>query len=180
MTSDWAWQFARGPRELDCHAARGKYFERLQVRPGKNAGELVVLATPPKGARRWISSAMEGSTHGREQFRPEKTPARLTIRLVAGGDRMLVLVEKRLERQTPSGGSAEIGSTRKGSSFAKNAASGPECVVTGGLGTIAVEHEGKSVLRLLRRLPRSVQQRPGRRTGRLPRSGRKRNGPSKK
>ena len=39
---------------------------------------------------------------------------------------------------------AEVGSTRKGSSFAKNAASGPECVVTGGLGTIAVEHDGKT------------------------------------
>jgi hypothetical protein len=38
---------------------------------------------------------------------------------------------------------AEIGSTRQGSSFAKNAVSGPECIVTGGMGTIAVEHNGK-------------------------------------
>jgi hypothetical protein len=39
---------------------------------------------------------------------------------------------------------AEVGSTRKGRSFAKAVASGPECVVTGGLGTIAVEYLGRT------------------------------------
>jgi hypothetical protein len=56
---------------------------------------------------------------------------------------MLILYEK----QTGQGAYsrlAEIGSTRKGSSFARNAAGGRECLVTGGLGTIAVTHEGKT------------------------------------
>ncbi len=69
-------------------------------------------------------------------------PARMTVRLVAGGDRMLVLYEKRVGDGLYAR-LAEVGSTRKGSSFAKAATSGPECVVTGGLGTIAVEYEGQ-------------------------------------
>ena len=70
-------------------------------------------------------------------------PARISLRLVAGGDRLLVLYEKRVGEGAYAR-LAEVGSTRKGSSFAKNAASGPECVVTGGLGTIALVHKGKT------------------------------------
>jgi hypothetical protein len=145
VTSDWAWRFAEGRAELVATLTRDKYFERLQVRPGKNAGELVVLATPPQGAPPVeFSGAMQDGTLTATTTAPAgEGPARLTIRLVAGGDRMLVLVEKRLSDDAFRR-LAEIGSTRKGSSFAKNAASGPECVVTGGLGTIAVEHEGKT------------------------------------
>jgi hypothetical protein len=73
---------------------------------------------------------------------PADRPARISLRLVADGDRMLILYERKLGADSYAR-LAEIGSTRKGSSFAKNAASGPECVVTGGLGTIAVEHQGK-------------------------------------
>jgi hypothetical protein len=145
VTSDWAWHFAAGRAELIATLARDKYFERLQVRPGKNAGELIVLATPTKGAPpvEFLGEMEGGVLTATTATAAGEEPARITIRLVAGGDRMLVLVEKRLSADT-FGRLAEIGSTRKGSSFAKNAASGPECVVTGGLGTIAVEHEGKT------------------------------------
>ena len=39
---------------------------------------------------------------------------------------------------------AEIGYTRKGKSLASNGPSGPECVVTGGAGTIRVSYKGKT------------------------------------
>jgi hypothetical protein len=38
---------------------------------------------------------------------------------------------------------AEVGSTRRGSDFAKGSG-GPECIVTGGLGTIEVQHQGRT------------------------------------
>jgi hypothetical protein len=56
---------------------------------------------------------------------------------------MVVLYEKRLSDDAYAR-LAEVGSTRKGSAFAQNAATGPECIVTGGLGEIAVEHGGKT------------------------------------
>jgi hypothetical protein len=144
-TSDWAWHFAEGRAELVATLTRNKYFERLQVRPDASAGEFVVLATPvSKAPPIEFSGTLKGDELTATTAAPAgEAPARITVRLIAGGDRMLVLVEKRLSDDAFAR-LAEIGSTRKGSSFAKAAASGPECVVTGGLGTIAVEHEGKT------------------------------------
>jgi hypothetical protein len=69
----------------------------------------------------------------------------MTLRQVAGGDRLLML----LERPAAGGGEqfvrmAEIGSTRQGSRFGQATGGGRECVVTGGLGTIAVTHNGQT------------------------------------
>jgi YHS domain-containing protein len=52
------------------------------------------------------------------------------------------LYEKRIGANS-FGRLAEVGYTRKGSSFGKGG-SGPECVVTGGYGTMKVEHAGKT------------------------------------
>ena len=54
----------------------------------------------------------------------------------------------RMEKQTAGRGSfrrmADVGYTRAGTRLAKDGLGGPECVVTGGLGTIEVKFEGKS------------------------------------
>ncbi len=69
-------------------------------------------------------------------------PARLSFRQVAGGDRLIVLYErrsgtKRFLRM------AEVGYTRSGSNFGKGT-NFIECVVTGGVGTIQVRHQGQT------------------------------------
>ncbi len=144
-TSDWAWHFGDGRAELVATLAHDKYFQRLQVLPSATIGQFVVLATPLKEAPPTeFVGTLDGSVLTATTDAPAgETPARITVRLIAGGDRMLVLLEKRLSADAFAR-LAEIGSTRKGSSFAKAAASGPECVVTGGLGTIAVTHEGQT------------------------------------
>src|SRR5262249_50639247 len=70
-------------------------------------------------------------------------PARITVRTVAAGDRLLVLYEKPGADADSWKRLAEVGATRVGSGFGQGA-TGRECVVTGGLGTIAVMHEGKT------------------------------------
>ncbi len=71
-------------------------------------------------------------------------PARVTLRLVAEGKRLVVLLERRLGESEQFARLAEIGYTRKGSGFGQGGGAGPECIVTGGLGTIAVEYKGKT------------------------------------
>ena len=63
------------------------------------------------------------------------------MRLLARGDRMTMLVEQRLGKSF-YGRLAEIGCTRQGSGFGKGQAF-PECIVSGGRGTIQVTFEGK-------------------------------------
>lgn len=61
-----------------------------------------------------------------------------------GHDRAIWLFEKRLEQQSFYQRVAEVAWQRQGTKLAAKDGSGPECVVTGGLGTIAVMYEGKT------------------------------------
>ena len=146
----WAWRFDDQRAELAAELTGNRYFSRLRLQPGEAPGQFVLLAAPagdasaekPIPSQRFTGVKSDGAMVFTADAPADDGPARISLRLVAGGDRMLMLYEKR-----QNGGSfarlAEVGSTRKGSSFARAGANGPECVVTGGLGTIAVEHEGK-------------------------------------
>jgi hypothetical protein len=148
--SQWAWRFDGGRAELRGELTGDKYFGELRLQGGDKPGQFVALATPaqvagsdtPTGPQRFTGSKVDGALVLTADEAPPDRPARISVRLVAEGDRMVVLFEKRLGEGVYSR-LAEVGSTRKGSSFAKSAASGPECVVTGGLGTIPVEYMGK-------------------------------------
>lgn len=146
---DWSWRFDDGRAELVATLGDAKYFSALRLQAGDGPGEFVLLAIPSVSdakvdvvePRRFAGTLDDGTLVLTADEAPGGEPARISVRLVAGGDRMVVLYEKRLGDVYSRLG--EVGSTRVGSSFAKSAASGPECIVTGGLGTIAVEYQGK-------------------------------------
>jgi hypothetical protein len=147
--SEWTWRFSTGRASLVANLTGGKYFSRFELLPADAPKEFILLATPVTSesggepAPLKFEGKQEDDTLSLTRAHPsEALPARITIRLVAKGDRMVVLYEKCLGDDvfTRLG---EVGSTRVGSSFATTATSGPECVVTGGLGTIAVEYEGQ-------------------------------------
>ena len=144
--AEWAWHFADGRAELVAANTTSKFYDKLQLRPADKTGQFVLLATPAGGGE---LDSFAGSLDADGQLvvtaaKPrEDAPARISIRQVAGGDRLIVLYEKLL------GGDryarlAEVGSTRKGSSFGKGGDGYPECIVTGGRGSMKVEHAGKS------------------------------------
>jgi len=145
----WAWRFHDGRAELVATLDGDKYFRSLRLQPTDKPGRFRLLALPQgasgddAAAERAFRAELKGGALVATADEPvADAPARISIRLVAGGDRMVVLIEKQLGAEA-YGRLAEIGSTRQGSDFARSAASGPECIVTGGLGTIAVEHKGK-------------------------------------
>ena len=72
-----------------------------------------------------------------------KTVHRLTLTLL-NENRMLILFEKRPEQQSFFTRVGEVGYQRQGTKIAAVGGSGPICVVTGGAGTIAVAHKGKT------------------------------------
>lgn len=69
--------------------------------------------------------------------------SRVTIRQL-NEKRMLVLYETRKASQSFYRRVGEVGYTREGTRLASSDSSGPECVVTGGAGTIAVSFKGKT------------------------------------
>ena len=74
---------------------------------------------------------------------PADLPDRISLRIVASGDRLVMLYERRSNISDRFTRLAEVGYTKKGSAFGQGGGQ-PECVVTGGLGTITVTYKGES------------------------------------
>ncbi len=143
-SADWAWKFADGGPSLALKLEQGKYFSAAELQPGDKSGEFRLIAKTADGGGELTyrgTADKEGNMILTADKPAEGMPARVSIRLVAGGDRLLVLLEK-----SAAGGNfarlAEVGYTRKGSGFGKGS-TGPECVVTGGFGSIEVSYNGQ-------------------------------------
>jgi hypothetical protein len=144
-TADWSWRFAEGRARLVFDAPKAKYYRSGKLTPSEKPDmfELVVTRADGSGEDCFSGTVNESGELVLKRAGDDHAPAvaRITVRTVADGDRLLMLYEKQAsgDRYTRL---AEVGYTRVGASFAKGLA-GPECVVTGGLGTIAVEYQGK-------------------------------------
>ena len=155
-TCDWAWHFATKEKvptaELRAVLKDGKYYAQLVIEPGTKAKQFRITGTLPDGKTTEVfDAALDNAgtltaTRARDQENAAKEisadrPVRITLKTVANGDRLVVLYE----RAAGEGYArlAEVGATRVGGMFAAGAA-GPECIVTGGRGTIAVTHAGQT------------------------------------
>lgn len=152
-TCDWAWHFSikdKAPTaELRAIVKDGKYYAQLTLEPMAKAKQFRLTGTLPDGKTTEVFDAAlddAGTLTATRVADHENTPAadrpaRITLKTVANGDRLVMLYER-----TAGEGYArlaEVGATRVGGMFAAGAA-GPECIVTGGRGTIAVTHAGQT------------------------------------
>ena len=146
-TADCAWKFADGRATLVFEVSKGKYYRTATLSPAKDdrAFDLVAKRADDSGEDRFSGKLDEHSelvlVAADDDKRPGDAPGRITIRTVADGDRLLILYEKRTAGERYSR-LAEVGYTRAGVSFARGSGE-PECVVTGGVGSIVVEYQGK-------------------------------------
>ncbi|MCA9174435.1 MAG: hypothetical protein KDB14_08115 [Planctomycetales bacterium] len=143
VKADWKWDHGPAGQKRSASALQydvtsgGKYLKSAKL--SKNAAgqlQLVIGEVVFETSR----DAPAGSLMFETSKPLENGLARVSFRLVARGDRLVM----RLERLTPGGRYSplgEVGFTREGSSFGKGQTY-VECVVTGGLGTIPVRHKG--------------------------------------
>ena len=154
--ANWTWKFGNATKgeqnpALVAELPKTKFFQRLHLQAGDEAGHFILVATPAAGGDAIeYSGQLEAKAPGEQKQlvltanEPrENLPDRLSFRFVAEGNRLLLLMEKRGSTSAPFARLAEVGYTRQGSGFGSGAA-GRECVVTGGLGTIAVTHDGQT------------------------------------
>src|SRR5690606_38338947 len=98
-TSDWSWTFDGGRASLTALCTPGKFFERIVVRPGAEADTYLVEGFQAGKDGKPVTfegRQTDGELVATAQEPQDDSPQRITVRLVAGGDRMLVLYEKRL------------------------------------------------------------------------------------
>ena len=140
--ADWAWSFDQGV-SLVGKQPKGKYFTSVKLVRGEKDGAYELVATPAGGGDelRYSGSLDNAGKLLLVAAEPrDGLPARISFRFVADGDRLLMLLERKGNADQYVR-LAEVGYTRQGSGFGKGT-SGPECVVTGGAGTIEVMHNG--------------------------------------
>jgi hypothetical protein len=139
----WAWTFHNKSAALAMHSPNGKFLRGATLRRGSAEKYELVAQTPEGGELQFTGAPDEqGNLVLVATKESEAGPSRVTIRVIAGGDRLLILYERRAEgdRFTRL---AEVGMTRKGSGFGRGT-NYIECVVTGGVGTIAVNYQGET------------------------------------
>ena len=142
--ADWSWCFFNGHASLQFKSPEGKYFSKGNIQPSGKPGHFTLVATLPDGKteERFSGEREEDRLTLVAEKPAEDRPAQITIRLVAGGDRMIVLFERQLPGTERFTRLSEVGYTRKGSGFGSGV-SFPECVVTGGFATMSVDYKGQ-------------------------------------
>ncbi len=161
--AEWVWKFDDQTAAIEFKAPKAKHLRSGVITPSAQAGRLQLDAlladsTPVHYEGSVVNQKQDGKEQGaqkksdsgrlvfeassKQTTEKPTAPARITLRLTAGGKRLVVLLERRLG-ESRYARMAEIGYTRRGSQFGQGA-SYIECVVTGGLGTIPVTYEGQT------------------------------------
>src|SRR5262245_10135266 len=95
--ADWAWNFDKDAPSLVAKLPKGKYFGELQLSAGVGANNYKLKAIPAAGLE---AVRYSGTLDDQNQLvftadeSREGYPLRLSFRFAAGGDRLLILLEK--------------------------------------------------------------------------------------
>lgn len=141
-TAEWVWDFSDGVA-IDYAVAEGRYAKSAKLTYDPEATRYQLVITLPDDTTRVYIGALEKEKLIVESAAEAGEVHRLTLTQL-NEKRTLVLFEKRKEAQKTWQRVAEVGYTREGTRLADDGTTGPECVVTGGLGTIAVRHKGRT------------------------------------
>ena len=141
-TVAWEWQFKGNDAWLKLDIAKGKYFSGGELRSAGDEFELV-LATVSK-EKLIYRGKLKDKQLALERAVPEsKLVERLTFSLLHE-NRITYRIETRTSTGTTLTRKYLVGLTKEGVAFADIGPSDRECIVSGGRGTIAVSHNGKT------------------------------------
>lgn len=141
-TAEWRFDFSSEKPAVVLDVTDGEHVDEVIVRStndGLNAelvrkdGSRLPLAVEAVDTRKTVFESDSG----------EATDVRLTLTRL-NEKRTLLLIEERKSGSKLFRRVGEVGYTKAGTKLATDGANGPECIVTGGLGTIAVTHKGKT------------------------------------
>jgi len=152
-TIEWIWKFKGSDAWLAVTFEKGKYFSKGELRytasPAKKDSPkdaeprfTLTLTAPDKSSSRYVGTLKDKVLTLDRADGPADEQQRLVISLLHH-NRYLYRFESR-----PAGTSVafsrkyQVGATKEGVPFA-DVPKGPECIVSGGLGTIKVSYKGK-------------------------------------
>lgn len=143
-TADWLWEVKKESLALKYDIKDGKILKsaRLTYDPAKQLYSLDATLAD-KAVRRYSGKLVENRLSLESAADPQGNVHLLTITQLSD-KRVVALFQSR-----PATGSrltlvAEVGYTRQGTRLAEEGGSGPECIVTGGKGTMSLAYKGQT------------------------------------
>lgn len=136
----WKWQFKGDTAWLRADLTGGKHYASFEVHPSGAGYELKAW---PAGAR--VPVTFKGTLEKKRLTfeRPVGKGAERLVFSLLHSNRYLYSREERAEGHAVFTKKYQVGATKKGVPFAI-VAKGPECIVSGGLGTSTVSYKGKA------------------------------------
>ena len=144
----WAWKFSGKNASLEFSTPGARFLRKGKLQPGPIQGQFRLDAELPeskgrasyKGTRNKEGKLVMDLEQGKPN--PPAAPARLSLSLLVKGKRLVALYEGRNKDSGRYFRLGEVGYTLSGTTISSGSGQ-PECIVTGGRGTIGVEHDGK-------------------------------------
>jgi hypothetical protein len=144
QNAEWVWDFEPESVGVKYVVNDGKLVSTARVTWDAAAEQYVLTLTTPESQQRVYRGRKEDERIVLTS-RPDDEGLTHRITITRLNDkRTLVLHEKRSAAQTSFFRVAEVGYTREGTRLATSGSGGPECIVTGGTGTMTVMHKGKT------------------------------------
>src|SRR5262245_48961889 len=143
-TITWQWQFDGDDAWLKAAFDKGKYFSSAELRPLSKANRFRLIVTAANRETATFEGELQEERLVLDRV-DEKTKEthRLTLRLLHS-NRVTYLYDVKPDGKTLFVKKYQVGATKEGEPFAAAGSSDPECIVSGGKGTIAVSHAGKT------------------------------------
>jgi hypothetical protein len=142
----WAWKFKGDDCWLTIDFKGGKFLKSGEVRylPGKKKYELTGVPVEGKEKLVFLGELKDEKLTFQRSDPETKDVQRVRINTAADGIRLVCNVDRKTETGTIWKLEYMLAGNKKGESLAGKKGKGPECVVSGGLGTMTVSYNGET------------------------------------
>jgi len=143
-SAEWVWDFSQPAPAIRYVVTDGKLLKSARITFDEKANTFRASVELPDGTTREYSGKFE-EDHLVLNSQPDSKNEihRLTVTRL-NDKRTIVLFEKKRATSRGLARVAEVGYTREGTRLAVEGGDGPECVVTGGKGTIPITYKGQT------------------------------------
>lgn len=141
-SANWGWRFKGKDTFLAADMPDSKYFKNAEVRFLSAKGRYQLTVTDRKDQKHIYEGELKKDRLTLERLDPDtKETTQIQMNTAGGGDRLIVTFAIKPENRTLYNKVSQVSYTREGVTFAAGQKKA-ECVVTGGLGTMAVNFRG--------------------------------------
>ena len=143
-TVDWSWRFKGKDVWLSVNMGTSKLFKNAEVRYLPESGKYQLTLFDKKDGKAVYEGTLKKNALTLERKNNAGDIEQIKLNIVGGGDRLIHDFAIKPAERTLFNKQYQISYTREGVTFGAAGDKKPECVVTGGLGTMQVSYMGQT------------------------------------